>query len=128
MGKSKRDLTREITNRHDRYIWERHASSAYLVDLMMLQGDSTTLAAAGALVLAYPRFAKKARFKRSVPDAAERLFAYLEEQGWDVGEIMEAGSHAFQWLAGQLPPTSGSDEVKEATDFSEAGPEDTPGE
>jgi len=120
------DTTRETTVRGTRYIWERHGSGAHLVDLMLLHGDSDTLAASGALVLAYPRFARAVKFKRNLPDAAGALFDYLVAKGWEVGDIMQAGMHAFVWLAAQLPPTSGSDEVKEAEDFSGPRPGDMP--
>ena len=120
---------REMTIRGTRYIFERHASGAYHVDLLMMGDDSSTLTACGALVLANPLLAKKAGFRRSVPKAAEQLFGYLTGKlGWTVGDVLEAGNHAFRWCAEQVPVTSGSEEVKEATDFSEAGQEGMPGE
>lgn len=127
-----RDLSREISIKGKRYVYERHASGAYHIDLLMMGDDSSTLAACGALVLALPLFAKKASFRRSVPKAAEKLFGYLTEHPkgpqWSVAEVLEAGNHAFTWCAAQVPVTSGSDEVEEAKDFSEAGQDDTPGE
>ena len=68
---------REMTVRGTRYIFERHASGAYHVDLLMMGDESNTLTACGALVLAHPLLAKKAGFRRSVPKAAEQLFGYL---------------------------------------------------
>ena len=120
------DLTREITIRGERYIWERHTSGAYLIDLMLLKGESDALAAAGALVLAYPRFARRARFRRSISTAAETLYDLLVEDGWEAGQILQAGMHAFAWLATQLPPTASSEEVEDAVGFSEAPGGDTP--
>jgi len=123
-----RDLTREITVRGTRYIWERHTSGAYLIDLMLLKGQSETLAAAGALALAYPLFARRARFGRSVSEAAERLYDRLVSEGWAADEVLRAGMHAFAWLATQLPPTASSEEVEEAVGFSEPPADDTPDE
>lgn len=121
-----RDLAREITVHGHRFIWERHASDAYLIDLMLLKGESETLAMTGALVLAYPRMARTARFRRNLGDAAERLYNALVEQGWSVAEIMQAGMHAFVWLAGHLPPSPKDPEVEEAVGFSGAQPASTP--
>lgn len=120
------DLAREITIRGERYIWERHTSGAYLIDLMLLKGESDALAAAGALVLAYPRFARRARFRRSIGTAAEALYDLLVQDGWEASDILRAGMHAFAWLASQLPPTASSEEVEEAVGFSEAPAGDTP--
>ena len=119
-------LPGEITVGGKRLIWERHSSGAFLVDLMLMQGDSETLTATASLVLAYPKFARASRFKRNLGEAAARLYDYLESKGWDIGDILRAGRHAFVWLANQLPPTSGSDEVIEAEDFSEPRQDDTP--
>jgi hypothetical protein len=117
----------EITIRGTRYIWERHASDAHVIDLVMLQDESQALAACGALVLAYPRFAKRARFKRSVSRAAAVLYELLVEAGWEVGDILRAGMHAFAWLSDRLPINPRSEEVEEAVDFTEPPPEITPG-
>lgn len=120
-------LDREITVRGHRFIWERHTSDAHLIDLMILADDSEALGLCGALVLAYPRMGRTARFKRNVGDAATRLYAALTDQGWSPAEIMEAGGHAFRWLAGQLPPTASSPEVEEAENFTEPTPDDGSG-
>jgi hypothetical protein len=121
-----RDLSREITIRGKRYIWEQHASGAHVIDLVMLQDDSPTLAACGALVLAYPRFASRAGFKRSVSKAAGKLYDLLVANGWEVGDIMRAGTHAFSFLAEDLPVTPKDEGVEEALDFSEPQPASTP--
>ncbi len=117
-------LPNEITVRGHRFIWERHCSDAYLIDLMILADDSEALALCGALILAYPRMAKSARFKRNVGEAAERLYGFLAQQGWEPKQIMEAGGHAFEWLSKQLPATASNPEVKEIADFTEPKPED----
>lgn len=121
-------LPGEITVCGTRYIWERHTSGAYIIDLMLLKGESEALAAAGALVLAYPRFARRARFGRSVSKAAESLYDLLVSEGWAANEILRAGMHAFAWLATQLPPTASSEEVEDAVGFSEPPAESTPDE
>lgn len=129
--KQANDLSKpaEMTIRGKRYIFERHASGAYHIDLLMMGDDSPTMTACGAIVLANPMLAKKARFKRNVAKAAEAMYAHLTSGlGWSVAEVLEAGNHCFAWCALQVPLTSGSDEVQEAVDFSEAGPDSTPGE
>lgn len=123
-------LPGEITVKGQRFIWEKHASGAFSIDLMLLRNDSEMLAACGALVLAYPRMAKSARFKRNIGDAAQRLYEQLiaEPNNWTANEIMTAGMHAFNWLAADLPVTASDDEVKETEDFTAPTPDDGPAE
>jgi len=119
------DLPGEITIRGKRYVWERHTPGAYFLDLM-LQGDkSTALTACGALVLAYPRFAARAGFRRDLVAAAERLYELLVAAGWTASDIMRAGMHAYRWAADEVPLGPSSEEVKDEVDFSEAQQEST---
>jgi hypothetical protein len=119
------DLTREVTvtvkGKPNRIVFERHTSSLYIMDMMMLMGESKVLAAAAALVLVQPRMAAAVKFKRDLATSAEKLYDHLEAKGWDIDAIMRAGMHAYAWLAPQVPVTASSPEVDEMVGFSEAG-------
>lgn len=122
----KTDLPGEFTRGGRRYIYERHASAAHFIDLMLLRDDSETLSAAGALVLAFPGFARKARFRHSVAKSAAVLYDILVQDGWTTREILQAGIHATGWLVDQAPPLRGSEDAQEAEDFSEDPADSTP--
>jgi hypothetical protein len=115
----------EITVNGERIIWEMHKGQAYSLDCMMLHSESTTLGLCGAIVLCHPLWSKKARMRRSVADAAERMMEVLIEKGWSMPDIIRAGSHALAYLMVRLPPTPGSEDVEEAKVFTEPAPEST---